>query len=185
MTENIAPAQPAAMSVSPPPLVLPAADVISPAEAKFWQEWADKMPALVRDNEQIMIGLKAEMTPYKTAMVAVGAALGVATFTKYVKGNWKWATGLSAVGAFASAAHSSYIQSGIKERIQSNLGYAEMLERDPRMREQLAQFLSTHVTADKIQRYGIEDAVVREGFMFQFEHRHYFNQQSAGNSISR
>ena len=173
------------MTTNIPPIVQAQPDIISPAEAKFWQEYADKMPSLVRDNEQIIMGFKDNLTPYKVAMTALGAALGLATFTKHVKGNWKWATGLSAAGAFASAARSAYIQSGMGERIQSNLAYAEELERDPKIRQQLAQFLSTHVTADKIQRYGLENAVVREGFMFQGENRHCFNQQSAGNLICR
>lgn len=138
-------------------------DVISPAETKFWQEWADKMPALIpKQTEKNLANFDAEATPYKIAGVTMGAALSAATFTKLVPGKWKWASGAAALASFAGAYLMHSIRANAIPIYRAIESYAQALGQRPELRQQLANALSVNVTAEKIQAMGLERAVVNE-----------------------
>ena len=163
-------AQPAVMPITPlaPQMPLasapaqPQADVISPAEAKFWQEWAEKAPVLLRTaGVSVVNDVHKDMAFYKIGGIALGAALGGASFTNYIQGKWKWA----ARGAAALALGASLLLdvsqgfSGFNEASMRN--FADALEKDPNLRNQLAISLSANITAEHIQEMGIEKAVLQ------------------------
>jgi hypothetical protein len=137
-------------------------EVISPAEAKFWREQADKASALLRESAvRDLSGTYQVAGAYKVSGVALGTALGLATFTKYVPSKWKWLSGAAAGASMAFGVASGVLQGRTSQMQQRVLGYADALERDPAMKEQLANWLSSFVTAD-MAHAGIEKAVAEQ-----------------------
>lgn len=131
---------------------------------KFWREWAERAPALVRAGiEQVEYQAIQPYTPLKTALAAVGCLLGVASFTKYVPGKWKWISGLGSAGSLMGA-----VSIGSKNVLETHFlnDYANCLEGDPALRKELAQYLSDHVTSDSIQSLGIEKVVAVNAMAF-------------------
>lgn len=138
----------------------PSADVISPAEAKFWQEWADKAPAIIRqDVAKHMAKANDAMIPYTVGSIALGALLSLGMLG--AKG--KWGKGLFAAGSAAGVAGGLYLHFGQRQRSVDvggrNLKCADEIENNPVLREELARVLEKTITAEDIQRYGIEEAV--------------------------
>ena len=140
-------------------------DIISPAEARFWQEQAQKAPAALREMTATLNRVNADFRPYQVGGVAVGAILGGATFTKYVPGKWKWVSGIGAAASLLVGVLAGKVRS-VNDANERYMQYADGLEKDPQLQQQLAQFLSAHVTADDIQRKGIENAVLEQVMMF-------------------
>ncbi len=147
---------------APPVVAVRPVDVMSPAETQFWQEWAEKAPALIRSNGiENLEKFQSSAGAYKMGSVALGAALGAATFTKYISGRWKYLSGSAAAASliFASAmAGMQTIGNNTKNRM---LAYADALEHSPALQQQLAMHLSSSVTAD-IAASGIENAVLNQ-----------------------
>ncbi|MFO0389269.1 MAG: hypothetical protein ACK502_06070 [Alphaproteobacteria bacterium] len=150
----------------------------SKAEMDFWSEWADKAPEILRANVQKMMlefnAMPPYGNPYKTAGVTLGAVLGAATLTKWVRGGWKWATGATAVGSLAVGLYMGKKldevvclgQHLMPELFKKINAFADVLEKDPELRKQLADYLSTHVTAKDIQSRGVEEAVTGKTIEF-------------------
>jgi len=135
-------------------------EVISPAEMKFWQEQADKAAGIIRKESAALLDKhETRVSHYKYGTVAVGAALGAATFTGYVPGKWKWASGIASAGALALSAvmftAPSITDAG--KRLYSE--YAKMIDENPEMRKQLANYYSSTISADMVQELGIDKAV--------------------------
>ncbi len=154
--------------ISQPIMTAPApTDIISPAEARFWQEWADKVPGLMRTQVQGFSNkFNSILTPWKVGGVVLGTTLGVASFTKAVPGKWKWVSGGAAVASLTTSYVASLFQRASMQVDKVRANYADTLERDPELRQKLADFLSSTVTADKIQDFGIEYAVLMQANAF-------------------
>lgn len=144
---------------------------ISEAEMKTWNEWADKTPNLLRAQlnaipEPTGGGLMAPLIS-----VGLGAALTVASFTSYIPGKWKIASGLGAVGAGALGLYlgsqagdpAGCVPPEIKKPF---LDYADALDRDPNLRRQLADYLAAHMTDDAVEGRPIEVAVMEKSIEF-------------------
>lgn len=141
----------------------PQADIISPNEAKFWQEWAAKAPGLIRvQSSESIRQFQSAVTPYKVGGIGLGAALGIATFTKHIPGYWKILSGAVAGGALAFGLAVGSAQGAIGQTEEIVKSYANALEKSPELREQLAHALSASVTAEQIQQVGIEKAVAQQ-----------------------
>jgi hypothetical protein len=141
--------------------------VISPAEAKFWQEWAAKAPHLVRSQlSESLDKVTSALTPYKVGGVALGAVLGGATFTKHVPGKWKILSGLSSAASLAFAAFMGSMQSASGEAEAMFLRYADALERNPALQQKLASYLSATVTAENLQSEALEKVVLSKALEF-------------------
>jgi hypothetical protein len=127
----------------------PQQDIISPAEAKFWADWAAKAPGIIRGimakNDK---DIKAAIMPYTIGGIAVGAVLGGASFTKHIPGKWKWLSGIASAGSFAVSYVFGLAQAESDKMQQLFLDYANALEKDPALQQQLANFLTSTVTAD-------------------------------------
>jgi len=157
MTET---AQPIAMPAIQPTVAVPAADVISPAEAKFWQEQAERAPALLRHFIQEDTGkLKSSMQIYKISGIALGAALGIASFTKYIPGKWKIASGLGAAASLLAGTMAGSTQKASDDIQHMFISFADMLEKNPQARSSVASRLQQAVTADDIQQFGLDKAI--------------------------
>ncbi len=163
----------------------PAGGDISPAEAKFWQEWAEKAPNLIRGKiGGFLDKMNTNVVPYKVGSVALGAALGGATLTKYVPGQWKWASGIGAAASLAAAMLMESVQVASGRTKQAFLDYADALERDPALKQRLAGLLSSTVTAENIQSKGLEHAVVARAMEFG-SHMGYIQADNALNNRAR
>lgn len=144
----------------------PNPEIISPAEAKFWQEWADKTPALIRMGGEKLGQANSWMSSAQIAGVAMGAALTIASFTKQVPGKWKWASGLAAATSFTGAWAASQMKPALANEQQAFLNYADALEKSPELKAQLADFLGKTVNAEMIQMGGIGYAVGDQALAF-------------------
>jgi hypothetical protein len=150
-------------------------EIITPGEAKFWDEWAAKTPALLRaQNEEIPDKLKERPNPFRMTGLGVGAVLGILSFTKLVPGKWKW---VSAAGAFGAASAGLYlgaktdmVQDAFEQSlpmVKKSIGeYADALDRDANLRQALAGYLSSNISAADIQSRGIEAAVIDRAVEF-------------------
>ena len=155
------------MTTNIPPIVQAQPDIISPAEAKFWQEWAQKAPVLIRSKG---LDVTNKATSYlsfsRNTAVGIGAALGVATLSKFVSGKWKALTGGASGISFVSAVVFNKMRNATLDMHMSSVNALNDLENDPNMRMRLAEYLSNNVTADKIKAHGIENAVLMEAIRF-------------------
>ena len=155
--------QPAAMKMTAPSMAAtsaPAADIISPNEAKFWSDWADKAPTIIRSEDAESVRMfRSRMLPVVVGGVGLGAALGIASFTKYVHGYWKILTGVAAIGAFAGSMIVGNALNVVAKTSGPFEDFANVLEQRPELRRQLADTLSRTVTKEDIQKLGIEKAV--------------------------
>ena len=160
--------QPTAMPMMPPaPLIpmagmptQPQADVISPNEAKFWQQQANRAPALLReDAKHTFDAMRGGFAGYKIAGVGVGAALGALTFTEHVRGKWKIATVLGAAASLmvGGLMHSLNRETDTLEVMVAS--FATALESSPEGRESLAKRLQETISAEDIQKLGLDKAV--------------------------
>ena len=130
--------------------------MITPEEARIL---AKQAPAILREQVDLLpkegTMKLVSPTPFYVAGAAVGAVLAGATFSKYVKGGWKWVTGTLAAGAAAagwSAGNtvnkvSAAMNCSLREAGKALLAYADALEKDPVLTEKLAVHLSHNVTA--------------------------------------
>lgn len=154
-------------------------DIITPAEMKFWDEWAQKSPALVRNADtqlaqEIPQGGKPGL---KAATIGLGVALGIASLTRAVPGRWKWVSGTAAVGSAALGIYAdrqskqaeNKARSALPQLKESFASYAAALEQNPDLRKMLAEYLSNTVTAQEIQAFGIQDAVTARTLEFGFD----------------
>ncbi|MDX2072771.1 MAG: hypothetical protein SFX19_00205 [Alphaproteobacteria bacterium] len=136
------------------------ADIISHAEAKFWQEQAARAPSLLRQKlDQNFDKAMSAFTAYKVGGVALGGALGVATFTKAIPGRWKWASGVASALSLGFGLLMGGVQNVSRPMKQGLLNYADALEKSPELQQKLADFLSSTVTAEQIQHGGLEAVV--------------------------
>ena len=140
-----------------PTLAQPPSEIISPTEAKFWQEWADKAPNMLRQAGQEFDKFNGKLYLAQSVGMAAGVALGVATFSpyKYVPGKWKWATSVGAVASLAGAWFAGKGQHTMKQSKEMYLKYADMLEKSPVLKQQLADYYAAHITGEQIQMAGI------------------------------
>lgn len=147
------------------------ADIISPAEAQFWQEQAGRVPSLLREMMGKIPTDKDAWNisnPWKVLGVGAGAALGAFSFSNSVAGKWKWVARAAAAGSVVAGFYVSKVQNlimcGIRhslpEVVQAMEGFVDKLEQDPGLKQQLADYLSAHVTARDIQKNGLDQAVM-------------------------
>jgi len=135
-------------------------DIISPNEHEFWREQAVRAPQLLRaELEPAMEKLGSALMPYKIGGIGLGAALGAATFSKHVKGKWKYATGAAAVicAGFGSFIHMA--QKMADPAADAVFDNVNAVTTDPAKLEKLANYLSATVTAERIQELGLDKAV--------------------------
>jgi len=145
----------------------PQQDIITPAEAQFWADWAAKAPALIRYSiAQNIDPVGAQFDTRKNLGFAVGAAFGIAMLTKYVPGKWKLLSGAAAGASFGLGTMAGQISAGIRQSKAQFTNYADALEKEPALQQQLAHFLSATVSAENIQAYGIENAVFNQAMAF-------------------
>jgi hypothetical protein len=142
----------------------PAQEVISPAEARFWDEWAAKAPALVRRNIA-QINPPAFMAA-GAAGVALGVVLGVASFSKKVPGKWKILTGGTAIGSALAGALGMGVANSLGVVSQRYREFADRLEASPELQKDLAAYLSSHIDAQTVGQNGIERAVMMQTSQF-------------------
>lgn len=145
----------------------PAAEVISPAEARFWAEWADKAPGLLRDQTaKLLPAGPSGRNGGQLFSMGLGVALGIATLTRAVPGKWKILSG-AAAGAALGAVPLLGDPPDPAARLRDSLAiYADALERDQGLRARLADYLSSHVTANGIQAHGVGTAVTLQALSF-------------------
>ncbi len=154
------PCQPCAAAIAP------TAEVISPAEAQYWLDWANKAPSLLRSKAVEAID-KSDFYLKLGAIsgVTLGAISGIASFTKHVKGNWRWVTGLGSLAALAFGGISWATQSKTGDAKNQIFQYAAALEQSPALKQQLANWFSASITANMAQA-GIEKAVMEQSLAF-------------------
>lgn len=174
--------QPLATPVTPPPRIAsavpapvaapaqPQADVISPAEAKFWQEWAEKAWFYVK-QQAVTLPVTGDDVPtrnnWRIIGVALGAAFAAASFSKYVPGKWKIATGGAAVGSalagFAIGRSQDYfidkIRTALPEQRKLLMDYGDRLQSDIALQKQFADYLERTVTKEDFQGRDMEDVM--------------------------
>jgi hypothetical protein len=134
----------------------PPADAISPAEAKTWKEWADRAPDLLR--AQAGQDAPRASSPFSFPLIGLGALSGIATFTKWVPGKWKWLSGGVAAGAVGSGLYLGNKASNLNDAFAASspmrdtlLRNAGALEHNPALRQQFADYLSGSVSAQEAQ----------------------------------
>lgn len=139
----------------------PQQEIISPGEAQFWAEQAERAPALLRE---FLEGERAQfensMRNYKVIGTVVGAVLGATTLTKYVPGKWKIASGSGAAAALYAAVMTANGQKNFDEGSGVIVDFINMLEKNPQMRQALANQLQQAVTAQDIQELGLDKAII-------------------------
>lgn len=130
----------------------------SAAEMKYWQEWADKSPDIIRAAaNQLQSDVKRASPMVNAGFIAVGAALGIATFTKMIRGKWKILSGIGAAGSLILGIVDA--EGPIGNIAQQNRNYADKLAVNPVLRQEVAEYLASNVTAEDIQKNGIDAAV--------------------------
>lgn len=144
-----------------PPVVDTSGDVISPGEAKFWREWAQKSPDLLRkefgsalDGDTIFSG--------RNIGFSLGVVLAGASFTKYIPGKWKILSGIGAAGSLLAGWAVSEVERVVKPAIKAQKAFIEELGKNPELQEELANYLAKNVTADAIRKDGLERAVINQ-----------------------
>ena len=152
-------------------------------QPRDWDAWAEKMPGLIRDNEEIILGLSQQSKFHKIASAGLGVALTSATFSKSLPMSLKVASGLTGAASFIYSAHQHTVQNNLLGRMQKALIYADELEQSPQMKKELAELLANWVTEDKIQRHGLEGAVLGGGFKYGIEEKHYFGNKPSTEAV--
>jgi len=148
----------------------PQAEIITPAEAQFWQDWANKAPALIRAKVSENIDpVDGRVNNFKMLSFGLGALLGAASFTKYIPGKWKIASGAGTAGALAFGAFAGQISGGIQHSKAHFMSYADTLEQNPALKQQLANYLSNNVTA--AQAADIDMAVFSKAMQFGLQNK--------------
>lgn len=150
-------------------------NTISPAEAQFWHEQAEKAPQLLRAKIQ---EANKELTPdlplKKVVGIGLGAVLGAASFTERVPGYWKLLTGSGAIVAGFIGWEAWARQNRAQSVRADSVDYANRLERDPALTNMLANYLGTCVTADDIQERGLNAAIALHTDVFAIRSHLYF-----------
>lgn len=98
----------------------------------------------------------------------------MSTFTKWIPGKWKLLTGAGAVGAVAAGLHCGnetdkvlrVFEYALPEMKKAFLKYADAIESDAALREQLATYLSDKVTAKETSFRPLESAVLGKAVEF-------------------
>ena len=163
-------AQPTTIPMTPPaPMAAaqPQADVISPNEAKFWAEQAQRAPALIQ--QEILTTKKSFLDKIQMgtmASIGFGSAMTVATFSKYTSGKWKLLTGAAAAASFVGSYMVSVMNRSFNATEQEFTAYANALATNPNLSNGLADFLSKTVTAENIQKVGLDKAVLHHAMEY-------------------
>lgn len=171
---------------------------LTPADG---QALAEKAPALLRQQfsqfpdaaEQTDKAFGGVGRNIRITGVGVGAVLGVASFTKFIPGKWKWVTGTTAVasGALglmvghkmdAMAKAFNYSFPAVKNAI---LKYADDIENNETIREQLADYLVGNITRGELATKNLDELVGSKAMSFG-ENAKYLDLKSAiDNSIPK
>lgn len=149
------------------------------SEAKMW---AEKTPQLLRqymaelpdthkdvDKETAQLGAS-----YKVTGIGLGAVLAAASFTKYIPGNWKWAArgaglGSGALGLYVGDKADqvvktvSYTIPIFKEAV---LKYANAIESDTALKQQLADYYVQNITAQETHDRPVESLIAGKAILF-------------------
>lgn len=150
-------------------------DIITPAEKQFWHEQAQRAPQLLRvEISKADKELTSDLPMKKVAGIGLGAALGAASFSERVPGYWKLLTGGSAVVA-GVIGWEAWAKQDKAQTVRRDLAdYANTLESTPVMSNPLGEYLATHVTAENIQKDGLDKSVLLHTKLFAIENGLYF-----------
>lgn len=168
--------------------------LLTPTEA---QTWAQKVPALLRQHfaagpdaaNQVDTGpLNGNL--FKVLGISVGAILGISTLTKWVPAQWKWLSGAAAIGSIAAGFHYGHVADksvsavkyAIPEMKKAILAYADAIESNSALREQLATHLAAHVTAKETSFRPLEFAVLGKAMEFG-RTTSYLDTESISNNV--
>lgn len=142
-------------------------EIISPNEQKFWQEQAARAPQLIKTEiAPVTNNFSNALMPLKIGGIGLGAALGAATFTKHIKGKWKYASGAAAIASAGIGAFMHLVQQNGDTLFEGIVTRADMLANDSALRDKLAHYLSTNVKAEDIQSRGLDRAVADAALIF-------------------
>jgi len=157
---------------------------------------AESVPQLIRKHFGNIPVDPAELIStdhfYRNTAIGLGAALGAATFTRLISRPWKYITGGVAIGLGIAGMRLGKLEDEIDTTLrvavpavkEAVLQHADMLEKNPEMRQQLATYLQNDLTPQQIAGKDAETLLLAKSLFF-IETLPSFNRGALVNTISQ